>query len=167
VQVLKRKVKDGVGIFPVDAPVQDATVNITYSLHWPTSSKQAGACVFNGDRETPRQLEACFTTGEGFMASGMEMALKLMLPGEQSEVFMDPQYGFATASEVPEGAPTADALAVCLALNSFEKEGHPQAMDADQVCGLCCLCRTIGELLVQLLDWSSQVVVHVLPVPRA
>lgn len=68
------------------------------------------------------------------MATAVEMAVRLMLPGEQSEVYFEETYGFKDASEAPEGVPVDKPMVAMLTLVSFEKEGHPQAMDAGQVC---------------------------------
>ena len=142
-QVLKRKCREGTGTFPVDAPVHDATVTVQYSLHEPSVSKQAGSCIFtaSGDVDGARQLHATFSTGEGCMAPALEMAVRLMLPGERSEVYFEAKYGFKDTSEAPADVPVDRALVAMLTLVSFEKEGHPQAMDADEVCCavLCCL----------------------------
>lgn len=75
------------------------------------------------------------------MAAAIEMAVRLMLPGEESEVYFDGQYGFNETNDTPESVPLEKAMVVRLALVSFEREGHPQAMDADQVCQCCeCCC---------------------------
>jgi hypothetical protein len=159
-QVLKRKCREGTGTFPVDAPVHDATVTVHYSLHESTASKQPGNCIFTGasDVNSSKQLEATFSTGEGCMATAIEMAVRLMLPGEQSEVYFDPQYGFKEASEAPEGVPVDQPLVASITLVSFEKEGHPQAMDADQVClrkPVCNACHNSCALCFQSCAVSS------------
>lgn len=134
-QVLKRKLQEGSGMFPVDAPVQDATVTVRYSLHHPTPDRRPGACVHNGDAEPPRVHETTFTTGEGVMPTGMEMSLKLMLPGERSEVWMHPDFGFSSCDdgEAAADAPADSAVVAVLELVSFDREGHPEVMDAAQV----------------------------------
>ena len=162
-QVLKRKCREGTGVFPVDAPVHDATVNVQYSLHEPSAAKQAGSCIFTGscDVDSARQLQATFATGEGCMAAAIEMAVRLMLPGEQSEVYFEEQYGFQDASEVPEGVPGDRAMVAMLTLVSFEKEGHPQAMNADEVC-----CVVFAHHTQTTCAISNTVQVHmILPLP--
>lgn len=156
-QVLKRKRREGTGMFPVDAPVHDATVKIQYTLHTPSASKQAGSCIFT---ETPssnvddaKHLEATFATGEGCMAPAIEMAVKLMLPGEQSEVYFDSQYGFKDASEAPEGVPMDQPIVALLTLVGFEKEGHPQAMDAAEVRPLIRVAAILLSCVAMDVDW--------------
>lgn len=135
-QVLKRKLQEGTGTFPVDAPVQDAAVSIKYSIHHATADGRPGRCVFHSELEPPRVHDATFTTGEGVMAAGVEMAIKLMLPGERSEVRMHPDFGFSTADEAPAGVPQDEVLVAVVELVTFDREGHPEVMDAAQV-SLC------------------------------
>ena len=139
-QVLKRKLEEGTGMFPVDAPIRDAAVTIRYSLHHASPDGRPAACVQNGATEPPKQHDATFTTGEGAMPAGMEMALKLMLPGERAEVLMHPDFGLSTCDEVPQDladVPVDQQMVAVVELVSFEREGHPEVMDATQVCSCC------------------------------
>ena len=68
------------------------------------------------------------------MPIGMEMALKLMLPGESCELTCGPKYGYeGCCSKAPEGVLPESTLLFSIELLEFEKEGHPQAMDAEQI----------------------------------
>jgi hypothetical protein len=68
------------------------------------------------------------------MPMGVEISLKLMLPGEQSEVMCKPSHGYKTCVDAaPANVPTDETLYFSIELISFEKEGHPQAMDADEM----------------------------------
>jgi hypothetical protein len=72
------------------------------------------------------------------MPLGLEMAVKLMLPGEESEVYMDQDFGFRNYEGWLEGVEGVRELAgeepvvAVVELVDFEKEGHPQAMNAEQ-----------------------------------
>lgn len=72
--------------------------------------------------------------GDGALPLGIEMALKLMLPGEQSIVDLHPDYGFATCvpGMHPE-LPREDTLRVHLQLVDYARDSHPEAMDTEQV----------------------------------
>lgn len=129
-QVIKRKLKHGQGSFPIDAPINDATVTIHYSLYGCCDGAPSGEAILNTHGGEPFS----FSTGEGIMPTGLEMAVKLMLPGEQSEVTCEPKYGYSTvAGAVPSGVPTDEPICFRLTLMSFVKEGHPEVMSADDI----------------------------------
>jgi hypothetical protein len=147
---MKRKTRRGRGSFPIDAPVHDATVRLHYSVHRPAAPEQV---LFStrGSSNTPSTASADveagmvaealeFTTGEGIMPVGVEMAVKLMLPGEQCTVTVHPEFGYSTcctcAKVVDEVVPRDEVLVFLLELESFAKEIHPEAMNARQVCCL-------------------------------
>jgi hypothetical protein len=151
-QVLKRKLRQGRGTFPIDAPVNDATVRLHYSV---APVAQPDKILFTTCKdlhrfgEMPDRVAQAdkgedgfqFTTGEGVMPVGVEMAVKIMLPGEVCGLTVAPEFGLRTCAE-GETAERFNAiyqeedLHFVLWLVSFDVEGHPQAMDAEQVCSV-------------------------------
>jgi hypothetical protein len=140
----------------MDAPVNDATVRLHYSVtrlaqpdnilfttcqglhhvcNMPETSATRAAADSNAD-ENPFE----FTTGEGIMPMGVEMAVKLMLPGEVCRLAVWPDFGLSTCADGDAadrfGVSLEEPLQFVLWLLSFDVEGHPQAMNADQVWAL-------------------------------
>jgi FKBP-type peptidyl-prolyl cis-trans isomerase 2 len=146
VQVTKRILQKGKGEFPIDAPIGDATVSIHYSVHRHGkpdevlySTRTAGASTAaegaNGNHHTPSGEPVNVSTGDGMLPSGLEMAVKLMLLRERCHVVVHPDFGFRTCvAGVHEQLPRDETLEFDLELVSFEKEMHPEAMNAGQVC---------------------------------
>ncbi|KAL3678473.1 hypothetical protein R1sor_021429 [Riccia sorocarpa] len=100
-QVIKRRVKDGIGEFPVDCPIQDSTLRI----HWRGKLPKEGGRIFHDTRTDGQPYE--FKSGEGMLPEGLEMSVRLMLPGEISVITSTSQYAydnFPRPPGVPEGA---------------------------------------------------------------
>ena len=154
-QLLKRILQRGTGEFPIDAPIHDTSVAVHYSVYRPDAPEVP---IFTSRPEPPGAARAAhaaahaagpgsaasgaehpdgaaeFTTGDGAMAMGVEMALKLMLPGEQSLLQLHPDYGFGTCVDGAHAAlPRAEPLLVHLELCRFARDSHPEAMDTEQV----------------------------------
>jgi FKBP-type peptidyl-prolyl cis-trans isomerase len=114
-------------------------VRLHYSIHMPDASGRPGAMLYDscqsqavgGADAAPMQVP----TGEGQLPEGVEMALKLMLPGEACEVYLQsPDFGYAScAVDPPAGVPADQPLVFRVEMVDFVKEGHPQTMTADQV----------------------------------
>ncbi|GLJ21531.1 hypothetical protein SUGI_0398520 [Cryptomeria japonica] len=102
-RLIKRRIKDGKGEFPMDCPLQDSLLYIHYKGMLPDE----GGKVFydthvNGNGEP---LE--FRSGEGMVPEGLEMCIRLMLPNEIALVSSTPDYAydkFPRPENVPEGA---------------------------------------------------------------
>jgi FKBP-type peptidyl-prolyl cis-trans isomerase len=140
VQAIKRKTREGTGSFPVDAPIQDATVRMHYTINTPDGGARAGPVLFDSRRlqGAPTDAEAApmsVATGEGALPEGVEMALKLMLPGEACEVYLKSEdFGYLScADEPPAGVPADQPLVFCIEMVGFDKQGHPQTMTPDEV----------------------------------
>jgi FKBP-type peptidyl-prolyl cis-trans isomerase len=151
VQVMKRQLKRGIGEFPLDAPVHDATVRLHYSIYRPGApddvlftTRNAGAAAEEADDAGGAGDPFHFTTGDGAMPTGVEMAVKLMLPHERCSVAVEPDFGFATCvAGAHAGLPRDEALVFELELVSFVKEVHPEAMTADQARSSPCAQRSV------------------------
>lgn len=151
----------GTGTFPVDAPINDATVRLHYSVYRPDApdAELCSTYAAGAGADAGKPLE--FTTGEGVLPHGVEMAIKLMLPGERCTVTVAPEHGFRTcgdpdAAAAEAGAPLDETLTFALWLVSFTPEGHPQVMDAAQVRAPdCAAMRAMGATTAHDTCWSA------------
>ncbi|XP_024532699.1 peptidyl-prolyl cis-trans isomerase PASTICCINO1 [Selaginella moellendorffii] len=103
-RVVKRRIRDGVGEFPMDCPLQDSTLRIHYKGMLPNE----GGKVFVDTRNDNEGGEPLvFATGEGLVPEGLEICIKLMLPGELALITCSPEYAydkFPRPKLVPENA---------------------------------------------------------------
>lgn len=180
--VIKRRLKQGQGEFPIDCPLQDTTVCLHYRVRRlqlspgqtvQEASSSSGGFAVRDSNSTPwafdsrqRQGESSdsssgaidppplvLDTGCGEMPSALELAIKLMVPGELARVASLPSHAYKSASALPEewrttkdaagggeegvssstpsslltpppGITPSDAVEFEVELVSFDKEGH-------------------------------------------
>ncbi|AQL06408.1 Peptidyl-prolyl cis-trans isomerase PASTICCINO1 [Zea mays] len=102
-RLIKRRVFDGKGEFPMDCPLHDSLLRVHYKgmlLDEPKS-------VFYDTRADNDGEPLEFCSGEGLVPEGFEMCVRLMLPGEKSIVTCPPDFAydkFPRPANVPEGA---------------------------------------------------------------
>lgn len=102
-RLIKRRVVDGRGEFPMDCPLHDSLLRVHYKgilLDEPKSVFYDTKIDNDGE-----PLEFC--SGEGLVPEGFEMCVRLMLPGEKSIVTCPPDFAydkFPRPANVPEGA---------------------------------------------------------------
>jgi len=150
--VVKRRLGAGAGAFPMDCPLQDTRVTVHYRLLVAppgASAAEAAAAAAaastsggsgNGapwayDSRVEHPDGVSFETGCEQLPAGLELAVKLMLPGELSAVGCAPRYGYAGRDDAPPGAAAAAgdaAVAFELLLVDFERQGHWSAMGLDE-----------------------------------
>ncbi|GJU83983.1 peptidyl-prolyl cis-trans isomerase pasticcino1 [Tanacetum coccineum] len=102
-RLIKRRVKDGKGEFPMDCPLQDSRLRVHYKGMLINEEKT----VFYDTRVDNNGQPLEFSSGEGAVPEGFEMCVRLMLPEEISIVTCPPDYAydkFTRPSNVPEGA---------------------------------------------------------------
>ncbi|XP_021755683.1 peptidyl-prolyl cis-trans isomerase PASTICCINO1-like [Chenopodium quinoa] len=102
-RLIKRRIRDGEGEFPMDCPLQDSQLCVHYKGMLLDDKKT----VFYDTRidNDGQPLEFC--SGEGLVPEGFEMSVRLMLPGELALVTCPPDYAydkFPRPANVPEGA---------------------------------------------------------------
>ncbi|XP_078427970.1 FKBP-type peptidyl-prolyl cis-trans isomerase family protein [Wolffia australiana] len=102
-RLIKRRIVDGRGEFPIDCPIQDSLLRVHYKgmLH------NEDMTVFYDTRIDNSGQPLEFSSGEGLVPEGLEMCVRLMLPGEIALVTCPPDYAydkFPRPSSVPEGA---------------------------------------------------------------
>ncbi|GAB2267638.1 G1/S-specific cyclin pas1 [Dionaea muscipula] len=102
-RLIKRRIRDGRGEFPVDCPLQDSQLHVHYKGMVLDDKKM----VFYDTRVANDGQPLEFSSGEGRVPEGFEMCVRLMLPGEIALVTCPPDYAydkFPRPVNVPEGA---------------------------------------------------------------
>ncbi|CAN6282877.1 unnamed protein product [Urochloa humidicola] len=102
-RLIKRRVVDGKGEFPMDCPLHDSLLRVHYKGMLLDESKS----VFYDTRVDNDGEPLEFCSGEGLVPEGFEMCVRLMLPGEKSIVTCPPDFAydkFPRPANVPEGA---------------------------------------------------------------
>ncbi|KAK2972257.1 hypothetical protein RJ640_014315 [Escallonia rubra] len=102
-RLIKRRIHDGRGEFPMDCPLQDSLLHVHYKGMILNEEKT----VFYDTKVDNHGQPLMFCSGEGLVPEGFEMCVRLMLPGEIALVTCPPDYAydkFPRPSNVPEGA---------------------------------------------------------------
>ncbi|KAM0026468.1 putative peptidylprolyl isomerase [Helianthus debilis subsp. tardiflorus] len=102
-RLIKRRIRDGKGEFPMDCPLQDSRLRVHYKGMLNNEEKT----VFYDTRVDNHGQPLEFSSGEGLVPEGFEMCVRLMLPEEISLVTCPPDYAydkFTRPANVPEGA---------------------------------------------------------------
>ncbi|XP_060674522.1 peptidyl-prolyl cis-trans isomerase PASTICCINO1 isoform X2 [Ziziphus jujuba] len=102
-RLIKRRIHDGKGDFPMDCPLHDSLLRVHYKGMLLNEEKR----VFYDTRTDNKGQPLEFSSGEGLVPEGFEMCVRLMLPGEIALVTCPPDYAydkFPRPSNVPEGA---------------------------------------------------------------
>lgn len=102
-RLIKRRVVDGRGEFPMDCPLHDSLLRVHYKGMLLDEEKT----VFYDTKVDNHGEPLEFCSGEGLVPEGLEMCIRLMLPGETSLIRCPPDYAydkFERPAEVPEGS---------------------------------------------------------------
>ncbi|KAK8685343.1 hypothetical protein V6N13_041346 [Hibiscus sabdariffa] len=102
-RLIKRRLHDGEGEFPMDCPLHDSLLRVHYKGMLLNKEKT----VFYDTRVDNQGTPLEFNSGEGMVPEGFEMCIRLMLPGEIALVTCPPDYAydkFSRPPNVPEGA---------------------------------------------------------------
>ncbi|KAE8696546.1 Peptidyl-prolyl cis-trans isomerase PASTICCINO1 [Hibiscus syriacus] len=105
-RLIKRRLQDGKGEFPMDCPLHDSLLRVHYKGMLLNEKKT----VFYDTRVDNQGEPLEFSSGEGMVPEGFEMCVRLMLPGEIALVTCPPDYAydkFSRPANVPEGAHVA------------------------------------------------------------
>ncbi|KAL4354029.1 hypothetical protein GQ457_06G006560 [Hibiscus cannabinus] len=105
-RLIKRRLQDGKGEFPMDCPLHDSLLRVHYKGMLLNEEKT----VFYDTRVDNQGEPLEFSSGEGLVPEGFEMCVRLMLPGEVALVTCPPDYAydkFSRPPNVPEGAHVA------------------------------------------------------------
>uniref|UniRef100_A0A7N0VHY8 peptidylprolyl isomerase n=1 Tax=Kalanchoe fedtschenkoi TaxID=63787 RepID=A0A7N0VHY8_KALFE len=102
-RLIKRRVRDGEGEFPMDCPLHDSLLRVHYRGMLLNEEKT----VFYDTKIDNDGQPLEFSSGEGLVPEGFEMCVRLMLPGELAIVTCPPDYAydkFPRPPNVPEGS---------------------------------------------------------------
>ncbi|KAM6563401.1 hypothetical protein CsatB_023399 [Cannabis sativa] len=102
-RLIKRRMQDGKGEFPMDCPLHDSLLRVHYKGMLLNEENR----VFYDTRSDNNGEPLEFSSGEGLVPEGFEMCVRLMLPGEVALVTCPPDYAydkFPRPANVPEGA---------------------------------------------------------------
>ncbi|URD81693.1 FKBP-type peptidyl-prolyl cis-trans isomerase [Musa troglodytarum] len=102
-RLIKRRIVDGRGEFPMDCPLHDSLLRVHYKGMLLNEEKTVFYDTIVDNYGQPLE----FRSGEGLVPEGLEMCVRLMLPGEISLVTCPPDYAydkFTRPAIVPEGA---------------------------------------------------------------
>ncbi|KAK9123817.1 hypothetical protein Sjap_013419 [Stephania japonica] len=102
-RLIKRRIRDGKGEFPMDCPLHDSLLRVHYKGMLLNEENE----VFYDTRVDNHGQPLEFCSGEGLVPEGLEMCVRLMLPGEIALVTCPPDYAYDKISRpagVPEGA---------------------------------------------------------------
>ncbi|KAL0451089.1 UNVERIFIED_CONTAM: Peptidyl-prolyl cis-trans isomerase PASTICCINO1 [Sesamum latifolium] len=102
-RLIKRRLRDGRGEFPMDCPLHDSLLHVHYKGMLLNEEKT----VFYDTRVDNNGQPLEFRSGEGLVPEGFEMCTRLMLPGEIALVTCPPDYAydkFPRPDRVPQGA---------------------------------------------------------------
>ncbi|XP_027075539.1 peptidyl-prolyl cis-trans isomerase PASTICCINO1 isoform X2 [Coffea arabica] len=102
-RLIKRRIRDGRGEFPMDCPLHDSLLRVHYKGMLLNGAKT----VFYDTKVDNHGQPLEFSSGEGLVPEGFEMCVRLMLPGELAVVTCPPEYAydkFQRPANVPEGA---------------------------------------------------------------
>ncbi|KAE8686981.1 Peptidyl-prolyl cis-trans isomerase PASTICCINO1 [Hibiscus syriacus] len=105
-RLIKRRLQDGKGEFPMDCPLHDSLLRVHYKGMLLNEKKT----VFYDTRVDNQGEPLEFSSGEGLVPEGFEMCVRLMLPGEIALVTCPPDYAydkFSRPPNIPEGAHVA------------------------------------------------------------
>ncbi|KAL1370973.1 hypothetical protein HN51_001192 [Arachis hypogaea] len=102
-RLIKRRIRDGKGDFPMDCPLHDSLLRVHYKGTIVNEENR----VFYDTRVDNDGEPLEFCSGEGLVPEGFEMSVRLMLPGEIALVSCPPDYAydkFPRPANVPDGA---------------------------------------------------------------
>ncbi|BBH06210.1 FKBP-type peptidyl-prolyl cis-trans isomerase family protein [Prunus dulcis] len=102
-RLIKRRIRDGKGEFPMDCPLQDSLLRVHYKGMLQNEEKT----IFFDTRVDNHGQPLEFCSGEGLVPEGFEMCVRLMVPEEIALVTCPPDYAydkFPRPANVPEGA---------------------------------------------------------------
>ncbi|KAG2493708.1 hypothetical protein HYH03_008222 [Edaphochlamys debaryana] len=118
-EVTKKRIREGTGEFPIDCPLNDTTVTLHFrarplaaggsgtEVEAGTGEDAGGPWLYDSRAEGAEPLTA--DTGCGELPEGLEMGIKLMVPGEVSRVVAAPRYAYAGRSDCPPALARAAA----------------------------------------------------------
>jgi hypothetical protein len=141
--VVKRRIRDGRGEFPVDCPIEDSSVRVHYRVIEPES----GRTVLDTRGQDGAAPAVEFQTGMAMVPEGLDMAVRLMVPGEVSTVRAAPGYAYDGRADRPEGLAEGSHVQWEVELLDFERQAHATHLSSDELLQRGTLLRTQGNVV--------------------
>ena len=155
--VTKRRVLDGTGEFPADCPLDDNAVRVhvrAVALRDGEEASQEGAAACWDTRDagaaaassssSPPPLE--FVIGTGAVPDAVDLAVRLMTPGEKAVVLSDPGHAWGGGrTDRPPSCPPTARVEFTVDLVDFDRTPAGGGPDSDPVA----LLARAGELRAQ------------------
>ncbi|XP_078173411.1 FKBP-type peptidyl-prolyl cis-trans isomerase family protein isoform X1 [Carex rostrata] len=116
-RLIKRRIVDGRGDFPMDCPLHDSLLKVHYRGMLLNEEKT----VFYDTKVDNNGEPLEFSSGEGLVPGGLEMAVRLMLPGEVCSVTCPPDYAYDKFKPRPDKVPEGAHVRWEIELLGFEK----------------------------------------------
>lgn len=121
--VTKRRVREGVGEFPADCPLQDTTVRIRAAATnegdaTPFWTVGGGPDVDEGDGSAIDPFEC--VTGTAALPDALDVGVRLMTPRERSTLTAAPSHAWATRGDAPAGYDPTRTTTFDVVLTSFD-----------------------------------------------
>ncbi|KAL3145165.1 hypothetical protein ABBQ38_001764 [Trebouxia sp. C0009 RCD-2024] len=126
-EVIKRRIREGTGQFPMDCPIQDSKVRIHYRGYLADTGQE-----FINTRDPDEDREPYeFDTGMGVLPEAIDMSVRLMTPGEVSSITSSSQYAYDGRPDRPAGVPHGAQVKWDVELISFEKQQDWERAEPD------------------------------------
>lgn len=142
-KVVKRRIRDGRGEFPVDCPVEDSTVRVHYRV-LDVESGHALLDTREGNDATP-PLE--FQTGMASLPEGLDMAVRLMTPGELASVRAEALYAYDGRHDRPQGLAEGAAVVWEVELFTFDRTAHATRLSGRELLQRGLQLKTQGNIV--------------------
>ncbi|CAI5468444.1 unnamed protein product [Closterium sp. Yama58-4] len=149
--VIKRRLQDGTGDFPMDCPLQDCVVHV----HMRGTLPDLGGTEFMDTRKggegegQPVQIG----TGEGRLPEALEASIRLMLPGEVALVSSTAQYAYDSFPR-PEGVPEGARVQWEVELFGFERPKGWEALSFEEILAEIDKTKQLGNTLYKEKKYS-------------
>ncbi|CAM6034964.1 unnamed protein product [Sphagnum compactum] len=126
--LIKRRIRDGTGEFPIDCPLQDSVM----CIHYKGMLLEGGKIFYNTRTDNPGGEPLEFASGEGAVPEGLEASLRLMLPGELALINSVSKYAYDKFPR-PEGVPEGASVQWEVELLGYEKAKEWEGLNFKEI----------------------------------
>ncbi|KAL0030965.1 hypothetical protein WJX79_005290 [Trebouxia sp. C0005] len=126
-EVVKRRIKEGTGQFPMDCPMADSRLQIHYRGYVVNTGQEF--VNTRGADSNAQPLE--FDSGMGILPEAIDMTVRLMTPGEVALITVPSQYAYDGRPDRPPGMPEGAKVEWEVELISFQKQPDWERAEPD------------------------------------
>ena len=133
-EIMKSRIKNGQGEFPIDCPIEDCFVKIHCIGRLKDTRDDQSALPFWDTGEKEGKGPFSFETGQHVTPEGLEMCVKLMVPGETSIIQCDAKYAYddmPSTDPIAQRVPRGSDVEWEVTLVEFEKLKKLDALGLD------------------------------------